>query len=151
MPGRANLKEDQVDIVVHMYIAYLAICVPVVLFVGWTLHKNGRVFLIEIFEGKEDLADSINHLLIVGFYLASTGFVAKVLRLNSTPENTAEAIESLSSTVGLVLLVLGAAHIANLLLLSLARRKVLLDAMPQPPAGGRSVGRPPYAPPRPGV
>jgi hypothetical protein len=74
-----------------------------------------------------------------------------VLRLNGEQENTAEAIESLSSTVGLVLLVLGAAHIANLLLLSLARRKVLLEAMPQPPTGGPSVERPPYAPPRPGA
>ena len=121
------------DIVVNMYLAYLGICVPVVLAVGWTLHKNGRVFLVEIFEGKEELADSINHLLIVGFYLASIGFVAKVLRLGSTPSNTAEAIESLSSTVGLVLLVLGVVHIGNLLLLSIIRRNVLLDAMAKRP------------------
>jgi len=81
------------DIVVQTYLIYLAICVPVALFVGWTLHKNGRVFLVEIFEGKEDLADSINHLFIVGFYLASIGFVATMLRIGSSdPRDTAEAI-----------------------------------------------------------
>jgi len=123
------------DIVVSTYVAYLAICIPVVLFVGWTLHKNGRLFLVEIFEGHEGLADSINHLLIVAFYLAGFGMVAKVLRLNTTPEDTAQAFESLSSTVGLVLLVLGAAHILNMLMLGLARRKVLMDDMtPRPPA-----------------
>ena len=69
------------DIVVSTYVAYLAICVPVVLFVGWTLHKNGRVFLVEIFEGNEELANSINYLLIVGFHLAGIGFVALMLRM----------------------------------------------------------------------
>ena len=131
------------DIVVSTYVAYLAICIPVVLFVGWTLHKNGRAFLVEIFEGHETLADSINHLLVVGFYLAGFGFVSKVLRLNTTPSNTAKAIESLSSTVGLVLLVLGAAHILNMLILGLARRKVLLEGMTPPPPP-EPYGPPPF-------
>ena len=117
------------DIVVSTYVAYLAICVPVVLFVGWTLHRNGRVFLVEIFEGNEELADSINYLLIVGFYLAGFGFVSLVLRLSPQPTDTAEAIEGLSTLVGAVLLVLGGTHLVNMFLLSSARRQVLLEKM----------------------
>jgi len=117
------------DIVVQTYLIYLAICVPVVLLVGWTLHRNGRVFLVEIFEGKEALADSINHLLIVGFYLAGIGFVTTVMRLGTQPDDTAEMIEALSTKIGPVLLVLGGAHVLNLVLLSVARKKVLLDPM----------------------
>jgi hypothetical protein len=115
------------DIAVQTYLIYLAICVPVVLGVGWTLHRNGRVFLVEIFEGKEDLADSINHLFIVGFYLAGIGFVTTVLRLGTQPTDAAEMIEVLSTKIGPVLLVLGGAHITNLVLLSVARKQVLLD------------------------
>jgi hypothetical protein len=117
------------DIAVQTYLIYLAICIAVVLGVGWTLHRNGRVFLVEIFEGKEDLADSINHLFIVAFYLAGVGFVTTVLRIGTPPEDTAEMIEALSTKVGPVLLVLGAAHVTNLVLLSLARKKVLLDPL----------------------
>jgi len=117
------------DIVVQTYLIYLAICVPVVLAVGWTLHRNGRVFLVEIFEGKEDLADSINHLFIVGFYLAGIGFVTTVLRFGTQPDDAAEMIEALSTKIGPVLLVLGGAHVLNLVLLSVARKKVLLDPM----------------------
>ena len=117
------------DIAVQTYLIYLAICVPVVLGVGWTLHRNGRVFLVEIFEGKEDLADSINHLFIVGLYLAGVGFVTTVLRLGTPPTDTTEMIEALSTKVGPVLLVLGGAHLVNLVLLSVARKKILLDPM----------------------
>lgn len=117
------------DIVVQTYLIYLAICVPVVLLVGWTLHRNGRVFLVEIFEGKEDLADSINHLFMVGFYLGGIGFVARMLRHGTRPADSAEAIESLSTQIGLVLLVLGGAHLLNLVLLAVARKKVLLDPL----------------------
>jgi hypothetical protein len=117
------------DIAVQTYLVYLAICIPVVLLVGWTLHRNGRVFLVEIFEGNEDLADSINHLFIVGFYLVGIGFVTTILKLGTQPVDAAEMIEALSTKVGPVLLVLGGAHLANLILLSLARKKVLLDPL----------------------
>jgi hypothetical protein len=115
------------DIVVATYLIYLGICIPVVLFVGWTLHRNGRVFLVEIFDGKEHLADSINHLLIVGFYLSATGFVSILLSAGTEPADTAEAIESLSILVGGVLFVLGGTHLLNMVLLSWARKQVLLD------------------------
>jgi len=117
------------DIVVSTYVAYLAICIPVVLFVGWTLFKNGRAFLVEIFEGNEELANSINYLLIVGFYLAGLGFVSMMLRLGPEPTDTADSIEGLSTLIGAVLLGLGVAHLANMFLLSSARRQVLLDKM----------------------
>jgi hypothetical protein len=118
------------DTVVTTYLAYLAICVPVALFVGWTLHRNGRVFLVEIFEGKEDLADSINHLLMVGFYLVSLGFVSLMLdQFSATPANTAEAIRTAGSQIGLILISFGGAHLGNMILLGWARKKVLLDPL----------------------
>jgi uncharacterized membrane protein HdeD (DUF308 family) len=123
------------DTVVSTYVAYLTICVPVVLFVGWTLFKNGRLFLVEIFEGNEELAKSINYLLIVGFYLAGLGFVSMMLRLGPEPTDTADSIEGLSTLIGAVLMVLGVAHLANMFLLSSARRQVLLDKMTPPPPG----------------
>jgi len=45
------------------------------------------------------------------------------------PKDTAEAMESLSTKIGLVLFVLGAVHLINLLLLSTTRRKALLERM----------------------
>ena len=112
--------------IVWSYLIYLAISVAVASWVGWTLHKNGRMFLVEIFRGEEDLADSVNHLLVVGFYLVSIGFVTSALRFGIEPDrmDIAEAIELVSTKVGVVLLVLGSLHFLNLFLFSRLRWRV---------------------------
>ena len=54
--------------VIH-HLTYILISVTLTLWVGKTLFKDGRVFLIRSFEGNESMADSVNHLLLVGFLL----------------------------------------------------------------------------------
>lgn len=96
------------------YIAYLAISIALTVWVARTLSKNGRVFLIDSFDRNEQLADSVNHMLVVGFYLINMGYVTLALKFGAKPTSTQEAIEFLSTKVGLVLLVLGAMHFFNL-------------------------------------
>ena len=66
------------------YSLYLILAVGMTVWVARTLHKNGRIFLVDCFNGNTDLADSVNHLLVVGFYLMNIGFVS--LYLKSTDE-----------------------------------------------------------------
>ena len=94
--------------------------------VARTLVKNGRVFLIDSFLGNEALADSVNRLLAVGFYLINVGYVTLALKYGQKPIDMAQAIETLSSKVGLVLIVLGAMHFFNLYIFSRLRRRALL-------------------------
>ena len=95
------------------YLMYLAISVALTVWVARTLSWNGRVFLVNSFESDERLADSVNHLLVVGFYLINMGYVTLALKLGDKPLSTQEAIEFLSTKVVLVLLVLGAMHFFN--------------------------------------
>ena len=99
--------------------------------VGQTLHKNGRVFLVEVFEGNEEFADSVNHLLVVGFYLINFGYVSLALKLGEYPTTLANGIEALSWKMGLVLLVLGGMHFFNLLVFSQIHRRQELQQIPQ--------------------
>ena len=99
------------------YLVYLALSLGITYWVGQTLHRNGRVFLVENFQGQEALADSINHLLLVGFYLVNIGFVALALRYGTKPTNLVEAFEFLSTKVGLVVVILGFMHFTNMRLL----------------------------------
>jgi hypothetical protein len=99
------------------YLVYLVLSLGITYWVGQTLHRNGRVFLVENFQGQEALADSINHLLLVGFYLVNLGFVALALRYGTKPTNLVEAFEFLSTKVGLVVVILGFMHFANMRLL----------------------------------
>ena len=66
---KLNMFEKEGDVYIELcYIAYLAISLGVTIWVARTLHRNGRVFLVEAFRGNTELADSVNHLLVVGFY-----------------------------------------------------------------------------------
>ena len=75
--------------IVWTYLSYLAISIAMTVWVAKTLHKNGRIFLIDSFGGNVALADSINHLLWVGFYLINIGYVALALRETQEPDRPA--------------------------------------------------------------
>lgn len=120
------------DYTVWSYIGYLAISVLLTLWVGRTLHKNGRIFLVDAFGSNEKLADSVNHLLLVGFYLVNVGYVSLALKLGDKPTNLRESIEFLCFKVGIVLLVLGAMHFTNVYVFSRMRRRGMLRNAPPP-------------------
>ncbi|MBX2860779.1 MAG: hypothetical protein KTR14_06065 [Vampirovibrio sp.] len=106
------------SMMVIMYLTYLLITVTVTVWVGSTLYKNGRHFLVDIFEKNTELADAVNHLLIVGFYLINLGYVSVSLNHNGEVLALQEGIEVLSGKVGFILIVLGIMHFFNLLVLS---------------------------------
>jgi hypothetical protein len=120
--------------VVGAYVSYLLISIALTVWVARTLVRNGRVFLVDSFLGNEPLADSVNHLLAVGFYLVNIGYVALALKYGDKPIDLAQAIETLSTKVGLVLLVLGAMHFFNLYVFSRLRRRALLRHQKPPVA-----------------
>ena len=113
---------------VYIYIAYTIISIAMTVWVARTLHKNGRVFLLEAFKGREDMADSVNHLLVVGFYLINLGFILLYLRFGTKPETLVEGIEYIATKLGVVLLVLGAMHFFNIFNFDRMRKKGRLSA-----------------------
>jgi hypothetical protein len=107
------------------YAIYLIVSVVLTVWVARTLSRNGRVFLVEAFNGHAEMADSVNRLLVVGFYLINIGYVTLALRYGNKPTDLKESIEFLSTKVGLVLLILGAMHFFNLMVFSRMRRAAI--------------------------
>ena len=95
--------EETAMYAVYAYIAYLFISISVTIWVARTLSRNGRVFLIDTFLHNEPLADAVNNLLVVGFYLINVGYVALALKYGARPTDPAGTIETMSTKVGLVL------------------------------------------------
>ena len=66
------------------YVIYILASVLLTVWVGDTLYRNGRPFLVSVF--KEDgLADSVNRLLVVGFYLVNFGSAAILINTGGVP------------------------------------------------------------------
>jgi len=105
------------------YLVYLAVSLGVTVWVARTLYKNGRVFLVDAFSGNVELAGSVNHLLVVGFYLINVGYVAQAMRTSQNVETLRAAIEIVSDKLGTILLVLGVMHFFNLYVLNRLRRR----------------------------
>jgi hypothetical protein len=100
--------------IITTYLMYLVITIALTIWVARTLFKNGKVFLVDIFHGNKDLADSVNNLLLVGFYLINIGYAVYTLQVSYNIINLQQLIESLSLKVGLIILILGAMHFFNL-------------------------------------
>jgi len=110
------------DPTVLTYVAYLLISVALTVWVARVLSSNGRGFLVDVFGGDGEIADSVNRLLVVGFYLINFGYVSLALKIGGDVTTLQGAFEILSRKVGLVLLVLGVMHLFNLLVFSRIRR-----------------------------
>jgi hypothetical protein len=121
-----------VDHKVWMYLVYLAVSIGLTVWVATTLSRNGLVFLQDVFADTQ-LAKAVNHLLVMGFYLLNLGYVAVAMRSAHTIRSASEALETLSTKVGLVLLVLGVLHFGNVYFLNRYRRGRMRQQQGLPP------------------
>ncbi|MFH0516774.1 hypothetical protein ACHBTE_06305 [Streptomyces sp. M41] len=121
------------DRTVISYVIYLVVSIALTIWVARTLSRNGRIFLADVLRGNEKLADAVNHLLVVGFYLVNLGFVALYLSDDDTVLDTRGVFEALSTKLGVVLLVLGVMHLGNVYVLNKIRRRGALEQRQVPP------------------
>lgn len=121
------------DLKVATYLLYLAVTVPLTVWVGRALRRHGDVFLIDVFVGDERLARAVNQLLVIGFYLLNFGYLSFFMSSTRDIEDGQGLMELLSTKVGGVALMIGVVHFANVWLLNAYRRRALVRAAGEPP------------------
>ncbi|MDA5281148.1 hypothetical protein ACWGHM_12170 [Streptomyces sp. NPDC054904] len=121
------------DLTVVAYVIYLLISIGLTVWVARTLSRNGRVFIGDVLQGNEKLADAVNQLLVVGFYLVNIGFVTLYLRSSEDILAARDLFEALSVKLGVVLLVLGVMHLGNVWVLNKMRRRGVMERQHIPP------------------
>ncbi len=109
--------------VILTYALYLPLTIALTVWVAKTLFTNGRVFLVDIFHGNEELADSVNRLLVVGFYLINIGYAVYTLQIFGSIDSAQIVIEKLSLKIGSIILILGGMHFLNLFVFFRLRSK----------------------------
>jgi hypothetical protein len=123
------LEEAPMEPVFVSYMIYLVISINLTVWVARTLHKRGAIFLVDAFHGNKDLAASVNHLLVVGFYLINMAFVCLALRSDAVITDRLSAVEMLSGKLGFVLLILGGMHFLNLYVFARVRQRGAVRGM----------------------
>ena len=107
------------------YIIYLPVILTLTYFVSKTLFKNGKIFMIDIFKGKDDIAIATNRLFEVGFYLLNIGWALLILKINTDNFNNSyqNLMEILSFKIGGFSIYLGIMLLLNMYLFFRGRKK----------------------------
>ena len=100
-----------------IYLPYAAIAISLTIWLARTLSRHGELFLEAVFPDRHDLAHAVNQLLVIGFYLVNLGWALLLLRSDRVRliDSSTGAIELLATKLGTLLLLLGIAHMVNLL------------------------------------
>jgi len=107
---------------VQTYLIYLPIAVIMTILVARTLFKNSKIFMLDIFHGRTEIAFATNRLFEIGFYLLNIGAALLILKTYHI-SNYQEMIEALSSKIGGFSIYLGVILFLNLLLFFRGKRK----------------------------
>ena len=108
--------------IVTAYLIYLTTSISLTLYVAHILFKNGKVYMLDIFHGREDIALATNRLFEVGFYLFNVGFALSILEINYHILNYQDMIEILSQKLGGFSIYLGIMLFFNLYLFFRGKR-----------------------------
>jgi len=105
------------------YAVYLPIALLLTYYVSKTLFKNGKIFMLDIFKGREDIAQATNKLFETGFYLLNLGFALMILQLSIYENSYQSLIEALSYKIGGFSIYLGLMLFLNLYFFFRGKRK----------------------------
>ncbi|MBL7836810.1 MAG: hypothetical protein JNM67_04790 [Bacteroidetes bacterium] len=111
------------SITLQAYSIYLPVSILLTLYVAHHLFKNGRIFMLDIFNGREEIAFATNRLFQVGFYLLNIGFALMILQFSVELSNRQIMIEKLSYKLGGFSIYLGIMLFLNLYLFFRGKRK----------------------------
>ncbi len=117
------------NLVLIAYAIYLPVTIGLTLVVSKKLFSNAKIFMLDIFRGKEDIAFATNRLFEIGFYLLNIGFALMIMEIYAIKNNQA-LIEILSSKIGGFSIYLGISLFLNLFLLFRGRRKSRQNTTP---------------------
>jgi hypothetical protein len=109
--------------IIIAYSIYLPVTIGLTYYVARVLFRNGKVFMLDIFRGREEIATSTNKLFQVGFYLLNLGFAFLTLRIAYDVTGAQDVFEALSSKIGGFSIYLGVMLFFNLYLFFRGKKK----------------------------
>ena len=105
------------------YIIYLFITYLITVHVGLRFYRNGRVYIFRLLHGDEKMTDSINNILLVGYYLLNLGYASLMISTWKTISTWAELVGSISTMTGKIMLALAIMHFFNMTVIYFISRK----------------------------
>ena len=104
------------------YVIYLPVVIVLTWYVAHTLFRNSKVFMVDIFHGKLEFAESTNKLFETGFYLLNLGYAFLIMEIVGEITTTRTLLELLTVKIGGYCIYLGIMLFVNLYLFFRGRK-----------------------------
>lgn len=105
------------------YTIYAVITIYIIIWVGKLFHRNGRVFIIRLFNNNISLADTTNNIILVAYYLFNIGYAVIQFSFWEQVANAGQLIASIADKTGMLILILAATHYCNLFIIYTLSKK----------------------------
>jgi hypothetical protein len=133
--------------VIAAYGVYVAVALCLTTWLARTLFRNSQVFLDDVFEHRPELAASVNHLLVIGFFMLNIGWAFLVLR-SGRGLDAFGSVQFLINRLAVLLVSLGLIHFVNVFVFWRIRARTAQRTMP-PPVTPQVVVKHAHTPARP--
>jgi hypothetical protein len=127
---------------ITVYVVYIGVAVGLTAWLARTLFRNGTAFLHDVFVDRPNLADAVNRLLVVGFYMLNLGYALYILRA-SRGLDAFGAVQFLVNRLALLLVTLAGLHFLNVFVFWRIRARREQRHLPPPVAPQVLIPRPP--------
>src|SRR5688572_14228550 len=97
---------------IAVYVVYAAVAVGLTVWLARTLFRSGAIFLQDVFSDRPGLAEAVNRLLVVGFYMLNLGYALYIIRTD-TSLDAFGAVRTLVNRLALLLVTLAVIHFVN--------------------------------------
>ena len=105
------------------YIIYISITIYIIVWVGRLFHRNGRLFILQLYKGDADGTDTVNNILLLAYYLFNIGYAFLKLKTWEVVADAAGLIASLAYYLGTLILILAVTHYFNMLIIYFLSKK----------------------------
>jgi hypothetical protein len=128
--------------VLAVYVVYAVVAVGLTAWLARTLFRNGAAFLYDVFEDRPALAEAVNRLLVVGFYMLNLGYALYLIRASRGLDGF-EAVQFLVNRLSVLLVTLAVLHFINVFVFWRIRARREQRSLPPPVAPQVFVPPPP--------
>jgi hypothetical protein len=111
-------EQNALNMNIAASIIYILVTGYITVYVGQVLFKNGRHFILRMLM-EEELTDSVNRILLTGYYLVNLGYVSIMLTMRAPVESLQDLVTSLSTSIGRIMLTLAVMHYFNIAVITL--------------------------------
>jgi len=96
------------------YIIYLLLTASTIIYVGNTCYQNGKVFIQQLIPQNHLLAQQVNKILLLGYYLLNLGYCATTLIAWYQIEAAPQLVEMIAGKMAKIIVIIAVMHYFNI-------------------------------------